>query len=680
MPGGRFSVKAIFRAVDKFTAPVSRMQRRMLRFTTSARRGLRAVDRANSAVAGGFRRVGIAAAVAGGVVAVGLGKVISTGADFEQAITNVGAVSLKSRSEIDALERSAIQLGKTTKFTGSEVAAGMETMARAGFTTKEILQGIPGILNAAAASGLELAEVSNHVSNVLKGMGLATSEAGRVADVLALASSKTNSSIGSLGESMKNVASTARQLGVPLESVVASVALLQDVGLDASVAGSALNTMLTKLATPPKRIAREMKRLGLSFKKSNGDMKDFGEVLGTISELAKKSGGNMDQVAVLAELVGLRGQKAAANLAKLFESGKVDKLTSQLEKAKDVAEKMAAIRMDTLKGDMTLLESAVDGVTVRLFKMHGGALRPLIQSLTKWISENQRLIDVKVGDFIDGLNEKLPVIKMWLERIATAIGVFAVWTIAVKAAEAALVIFEIAVKASVLATELWAFAVATANGTTWLAVGAQKAWTAMKWFGVAASQAGLGATIKSTGAVVLQNTAIRVVTFAAGLYNTATWLGTAAMTAFTGGAGAASTAVFGLNVAMAPLLITLLAVGAAAGAAFLAVNQLNKLDKETGGLGFTGVISELVQGRDPLVEINRRLDAEAANEASESASKKAIVASIEQRSTGALINANAELAGGSAGELTVKDETGRVEVTKQPKAGKIKLEQPSGAF
>ena len=80
------------------------------------------------------------------------------------------------------------------------------------------------------------------------------------------------------------------------------------------------------------------------------------------------------------------------------------------------------------------------------------------------------------------------------------------------------------------------------------------------------------------------------------------------------------------------------------------------------------------------MEINRRLDAEAANEASESASKKAIVASIEQRSTGALINANAELAGGSAGELTVKDETGRVEVTKQPKAGKIKLEQPSGAF
>src|SRR5690606_28675336 len=108
------------------------------------------------------------------------------------------------------------RLGATTKFTATEAAEAMEIMARAGFKNEEILAGVGGVLDAAAASGLEMAEVSNHVSNVLKGMGLEASQATRVADVLALASARTKSSIGSLGESMKNVASTARQFNIPL--------------------------------------------------------------------------------------------------------------------------------------------------------------------------------------------------------------------------------------------------------------------------------------------------------------------------------------------------------------------------------------------------------------------------------------------------------------------------------
>src|SRR5690606_12960419 len=145
----------------------------------------------------------------------------------------------------------------------------------AGFSSQEILSGVGPVLSAAAASGLEIAEVANHVSNALKGMGLEASEAGRVADVLALASSKTNSSIGSLGEALSNVSATARDFGIPLEDTVASLALLQDVGLDASVSGSALNTMLTKMAKPTAEIASQMERFGVTFKDAKGNMLPF---------------------------------------------------------------------------------------------------------------------------------------------------------------------------------------------------------------------------------------------------------------------------------------------------------------------------------------------------------------------------------------------------------------------
>src|SRR5690606_21107227 len=163
--------------------------------------------------------------------------------------------------------------------------------------------------------GLEMAEVSNHVSNVLKGMGLEASQATRVADVLALASARTNSSIGSLGESMKNVASTARQFNIPLEDVVAGVALLQDVGLDASVAGSAMNVMLTQMAAPTDSLKKKMQQWGVTFKDAKGNMLPFQDVLANISLAAQKAGGNMDQVAFIAELVGMRGEKAASNLS-----------------------------------------------------------------------------------------------------------------------------------------------------------------------------------------------------------------------------------------------------------------------------------------------------------------------------------------------------------------------------
>lgn len=348
-----------------------------------------------------FGRTMGAIGLAGAAAAVAIAK---PGADFEEAITAVGAVSLKTRDQIADLEVKAKELGATTKFTATQSANAMEIMAKAGFSSQDILKGVGPILSAAAASGMEIAEVADHVSNALKGMGLEASEAGRVADVLALASSKTNSSIGSLGESIRNVASTARQFKIPLEDTVAAVALLQDVGLDASVAGSAFNTMLTKMAKPTSEIEAKMKKFGVTFKDASGNMLPLQGVLANISKAAKESGGNMDQVAFLADLVGLRGQKAAANLKDLFDSGRVGELTEQLKGASGSAEKMAALRMNNLKGDLTLLGSATDAVRTALYETESGPLRGIIQAMTKWVGLNQ-------GNIVAGFEKFMAVIR-----------------------------------------------------------------------------------------------------------------------------------------------------------------------------------------------------------------------------------------------------------------------------
>lgn len=398
MPGRRFSVSTVFRAVDRFSLPIKKMEKGVRRFARKTERALNRAARKAGKFFRAFRKGGRVLAVVGLAFGVAARQVIKAGADFEQAITNVGAVGLRTRGQIRALEEQAKRLGATTKFTATESANAMEILAKAGFKNQEILAAVPGVLDAAAASGLEMAEVANVVSNALKGMGLQASEASRVSDVLALASARTNSTIGSLGDSLANVSSTARQLSVPLEDVVASVALLQDVGLPATVAGSAMNTMLTKLATPTAALEKKMRKFGVKLKDVHGDMLPLPEVLENFGKAAKKSGGNLEVVAFFAELVGLRGQKAATNLKDLFASGRFSKLAEELRDAEGAAKKMAELRMDTLLGDITILKSTWEGIKIDIFDSSASDLRDMVQSMTTFLRQNKLLITALAGD------------------------------------------------------------------------------------------------------------------------------------------------------------------------------------------------------------------------------------------------------------------------------------------
>jgi TP901 family phage tail tape measure protein len=455
---GQFQINAIFRAIDKFSAPVAQMHSKVTALSSYGEKGFKGLTKAADAYVGVIHGAARAIGAFGLAAGAGLAYAAKAGIDFDQQMADVAAVSLMSRNQIGDLEAAARRLGRTTKFTATEVGSAMELMGKAGFTNVQILQSIDGVLAAAAAEGEGLAETTGHVSNVLKGMGLEADQTGRVADVLALAAARTNSSISSLGESMSNVSSTARQFNIPLEQVVGSVALLQDVGLDASVAGSALNTMLTQLAAPSDKAKEAMRALGVKFKDAEGNMLPLKDVFAQMQKAMDGSKGNMSQVAFFAELVGLRGQKAAQNLADLFKSGKVNTLFEELEKAEGVAHDMADLRMDTFQGDMTKLGAAVNGLQIDLFDLNKGGLRDVVQAMTDWVNVNHDVIVSGAREYLEKIAKNLPEIIDTGLKIGKVAAAFYAWSVAIKGVKLAVDTYTVSAKlvGAVGATIRWA--------------------------------------------------------------------------------------------------------------------------------------------------------------------------------------------------------------------------------
>lgn len=411
----RFNIEAIFTGVDALSPKFRTIGAKLDGFVTTANKRFDALNAKASAAFGGL---GKAATLASTGLTIAGGKALADGMGFDQAIANVGAVSLMTREQVADLEEAARKLGRTGKYSATEVAQGMELMGKAGFDNAQILAGIPDFLNAAAAEGAAFEETASTMSNVLKGMGLDMSQTGRVADVLTLASARTNSSITSLGESMKNVSPVARQFGVRFEDAVSAVALLQDVGLDASEAGTATATMLTKLAKPTDDVRARMAALGVKFQDAHGNMLPLPGVLAEMAKAANKSGGNMKTVAFFADLVGLRGQKAALNLQELFKSGKFNSLSAELDDAAGKAKQMADLRMETLTGDITKLKGAALDLEIALFDTQSGPLRDLVQDFTKWLNSNQAEIIHGIGDAIQWVRANGEDLVKWGTRFA----------------------------------------------------------------------------------------------------------------------------------------------------------------------------------------------------------------------------------------------------------------------
>lgn len=323
-----------------------------------------------------LRGAGVAALPA----AAGLGFAVKQAADFEQGMANVGAILLDvSDKDMSRLELKAKQMGATTVFSASQSAEAMQYMARAGFNADQIITGLDGVMNAAAADGIGLADATNIVSNVLKGMGLQASDTTRVADVLALTSARTNTNMMQLGEAFRYAQTKAKSLRIPLETTSAMLGVLADAGLQGSIGGTSFTNMLIKLGKPSKKATGFIKKLGgtiYEFKDGSLDvvrtMRSFEQGMNKIKSSTKKA-------SMMTEIFGVRGEKAIGALETAFQQGKFTGLIDELQKADGAAKRMADRRLDTFQGQITLLKSAVEGFNIEV----GGLLLDTMTSGSK---------------------------------------------------------------------------------------------------------------------------------------------------------------------------------------------------------------------------------------------------------------------------------------------------------
>lgn len=342
----------------------------------------------------GFQGFNIAVAGLAGTGALAVKKF----ADFDGQMGAVKAVLGKeAQPAFEDLEEQALKLGATTSFTATQAAEAMENLARAGLDTDQIMSSLGPTLAAAAADGLDLGTAADIVASNMKAFGLEAKDATRIADALAFVSSKTNTNMIGLQEGLKFVAPVARSMGIQLEDTAAALGVLADVGLKGTLAGTGLKNALLKIAKTAKggKVAIGKYKAEVAFA-NDGTVNLSGTML-NITQTLQKIKNPLKRSQAAMKLLGLRGMGAAAAFDALGkDQEKVNTLFEGMQKrAKGTAAEMQRMRLDTLKGDFTLLTSAIDGMATSIGKALRNFIQPFIkggEGITKMIGESAQLI------------------------------------------------------------------------------------------------------------------------------------------------------------------------------------------------------------------------------------------------------------------------------------------------
>lgn len=320
------------------------------------------------------------AAALGGVAAAA----IKVGSDFESQMSRVKAISGATGEEFEQLKAQAMQLGADTSFSASQAAEGMENLAAAGFTTSEIMNAMPGLLNLAAASGEDLASSSDIAASTLRGFGLAASDAAHVADVLAANANRTNSSVADTGEAMKYIAPLARAAGLSLEETAAAIGIMANAGVNGSQAGTSLRGALSRLSKPTKDMSEAMDELGISFYDSNGKMKSLTEQVGMLRQATE----GMTDEQKNNYLVTLYGQEALSGMLALINEGEgsLGELTNAYKNCDGAAQKAAETMQDNLSGALEQLGGSAQTLGLAFYNSVADNLKNAAKTATESIN------------------------------------------------------------------------------------------------------------------------------------------------------------------------------------------------------------------------------------------------------------------------------------------------------
>ncbi|ELN7519532.1 phage tail tape measure protein, partial [Escherichia coli] len=323
----------------------------------------------------------IGAAAAGGYAA---GRFLQPAIGFGKEMSRVQALTRidKNSPQFKALREQALKLGSETQFTASDAASGQSFLAMAGFTPQAIQAALPGVLNMALAGGVELGETADIGSNILTQFNLTADQMDRVGDTLTAAFTRTNTDLRALGETMKYTGPVAAKLGISLEEAAAMAGMLANNGLRGSDAGTAMRASLSRLASPPKAAADALKELGVSVADARGKMRPMEDVLLDLYKATQKYG-QVDQVSFFKDIAGEEAFVGLQTLVAAAGSGELQKLTRELQGARGEADRVAKVMADNLDGDLKNLDSAWEGLRIRISDLVDGPLRSVTQWLTR---------------------------------------------------------------------------------------------------------------------------------------------------------------------------------------------------------------------------------------------------------------------------------------------------------
>lgn len=321
-------------------------------------------------------------------VVAGFGAAIKTGMEFESQMAKVGAIAGANKQELKAMTDQAVDLGAKSVFSASEVANGMKELSALGFDAKQTMSAIPGVINAAAASGSDMATTATIMASTMNSFGLEASKSGHIADVLAMSANRSAADIDYMGEALKYAGTPAHSLGISLEDTSSAIMAMSNAGLKGEQAGTTLRATLIRLAKPTKASQEAMDQLGISLTDSKGKFVGMPQLIAQF----KNGLQGMTKEQKLAAVSQIVGTESASGFLALIDAGpaKLSKYSQELRNSNGASQEAANKMNNNLKGAIEQLGGAFESLSIRITQTNGGPLTALVKMLTNvitWMSK-----------------------------------------------------------------------------------------------------------------------------------------------------------------------------------------------------------------------------------------------------------------------------------------------------
>ena len=349
---------------------------------------------------------------------------VKTAADFDTAMSQVAAVSGATGEDFDKLRAKAREMGSKTKFSASEAAEAMNYMAMAGWKTEDMLDGIEGIMNLAAASGEDLATTSDIVTDALTAFGLSAKDSGHFADILAAASSNANTNVSMMGETFKYCAPIAGAMGYSAEDTAQAIGLMANSGIKGSQAGTALRTIMTKLQGELKLSGAAFGDMTIQTANADGSMRDLNDILAD----CRVAFGQMTESEKAQAAETLVGKNAMSGFLALMNAAPADiaKLEGAIDNCNGTSEEMAEIMQDNLSGQLTILKSQLEELAISFGDLLMPAIRNIVSKIQAFVDklngmdDSQRKVIIRIALLVAAIAPLLVIIGTTISKIGVA--------------------------------------------------------------------------------------------------------------------------------------------------------------------------------------------------------------------------------------------------------------------